>query len=135
MAPIYTSPESVLENCRPITEACDRVRAFIEAGQPVHFITGRSGLVKAATVAQLRAWIHWSIQPSQVHVNGVWAGYAAMQAHKAERLRELGALLYVGDHAADEAAAMDAGIPFLHADAFAAGEPLPVVNQALVMLR
>lgn len=133
--PVYTSPESVLENCRPIEAACRRVRGFIEAGQEVHFITGRSGLVKAATLAQLRAWIHWGIQASHIHVNGAWAGYEAMTVHKADRLRALAARVYVGDHAADESAATAAGIPFLHADAFAAGAPLPVVNQTLVALR
>lgn len=125
--PQYDSPESVLENCRPIWEACNRVRDLITAGHEVHFITGRSARVKAATLSQLRSWVHFSIMPSHVHVNGPWAGYDALAVHKAERLRALGAVLMVGDHAADESAAMDAGVPFLHAHAFAAGAPLPLI--------
>ena len=126
--PDYCSPESILENCRPIQAACDRVLVLIEAGFEVHFVTGRSKVVLKPTLAQLKTWISTSILAEQVHCNGVWAGYDALQEHKAERLRALGAVLMVGDHAADEAAAMDAGIPFLHADAFAAGAPLPLAT-------
>lgn len=123
--PVYESPKSVLENCRPILEACSRVEALIESGVEVHFITGRSGLVKAATVAQLRTWISAKVTAAHVHVQGAWAGYEALAVHKAERLRALGAVCMVGDHAADESAAIDAGVPFLHALRFAAGDPLP----------
>jgi hypothetical protein len=129
--PVYTSPESVLENCRPIWDACERVRGFIEAGHEVHYITGRSGLVLTATLRQLQAWVHQSVTSTRIHCNAAWAGYEAMTAHKAARLRHLGAVLYVGDHAADEAAALDAGVPFLHADRFAAGDPLPLPSTLL----
>lgn len=126
--PDYCSPESILENCRPIQAACDRVLVLIEAGFEVHFVTGRSKVVLKPTLAQLKTWISTSILAEHVHCNGVWAGYDALQEHKAERLRALGAVLMVGDHAADEGAAMDAGIPFLHADAFSAGAPLPLAT-------
>lgn len=124
--PVYTDCESVLEACLPIQAACDRARSLIEAGHEVHFITGRSKVVLRPTLAQLKTWISTRILAEHIHCNGVWAGYDALQEHKAERLRALGAVLMIGDHAADEAAAMDAGIPFLHADAFAAGAPLPL---------
>lgn len=124
--PVYTDCESILENCRPIWAACERVLALIEAGHEVHFITGRSKVVLRPTLAQLKTWISTRILAEHIHCNRVWAGYDALQEHKAERLRALGAVLMIGDHAADEAAAMDAGIPFLHADAFAAGAPLPL---------
>lgn len=127
--PVYEDPESVLENCRPILAACSRVLELIEAGYEVHFITGRHGVVKRATLAQLKTWISTSILEEHVHCNGVWAGYDALAVHKTERLRALGAVLMVGDHAADEAAAMDAGIPFLHAVNFAAGDPLPGLTE------
>lgn len=124
--PIYNDPESILENGRPIWSACERTLALIEAGHEVHFITGRSKVVLAATLAQLKTWISTRILAEHIHCNGPWAGYPDLQRHKAERLRAIGASLMVGDHAADEAAAMDAGIPFLHADAFASGAPLPL---------
>lgn len=126
--PDYIDPESVLENCRPILAACERAQRLIEEGFEVHFVTGRSAVVKRATLAQLKTWISTRVLAEHVHCNGSWAGYDALQEHKAERLRALGAVLMVGDHAADEAAAMDAGIPFLHADAFAAGAPLPLAT-------
>lgn len=132
--PDYIDPESILENCRPIWAACERTLALIEAGHEVHFITGRHAVVKRATLAQLKTWISTTILAEHVHCNGVWAGYDALQVHKAERLRALGAVLMVGDHACDESAAMDAGIPFLHADAFAAGAPLPLLATPFPLL-
>lgn len=92
----------------------------------MHFVTGRSAVVLLPTLAQLKTWISTSILAQHIHCNGPWTGYSELQTHKTERLRALGAVLMVGDHAADEGAAMDAGVPFLHADAFAAGAPLPL---------
>lgn len=117
--PDYLNPE-VLAKAVPDLDVCRRIRSLIEAGQQVHFITGRSHAVKEFTVSQLRACVHQGIQPEQVHTQAEFVGYDVMAAWKGTILKNMGASWYVGDHSADYEASQIAGIPFQHASKYSA---------------
>lgn len=118
--PDYLSPVSLAE-AEPDLEACSRVRAIILAGNPVHFITGRTHKVRAITLNQLRAYIHPHIAENHLTTQETFLGYAQMAEYKAKALKDCGAFGYVGDHVADQEAAKQAGVPFLYAHEFRAG--------------
>jgi hypothetical protein len=117
---------SSLEAATPHWPTCLRIRTLIEAGYDVHFITGRSHAVRPVTLAQVRRFVHPSIRDDQVHTQAAFTGYDDMAAWKATRLTAIRAEWFIGDHAADQAAASLAGVPFQFAQAYQdAGQSAP----------
>lgn len=121
--PDYLS-EFSLSQAHPIRQACSRVRALIDAGTPVTFITGRSHQVRGITLQQLREHVHPDIDGEWLVTQATFTTYEAMVTYKAKVLRYIKAVGYVGDHTADYQAATEAGVPFLHAVEWAAGVEL-----------
>lgn len=115
--PDYLSPAS-LALAMPDIAICARVRNLIELGMDIHFITGRSKEVSETTLDQLRAFVHPNILPSRLHMQDAFTGYRTMAAWKANKLREVKANWFVGDHLADEEAAFEAEIPFQYAETY-----------------
>jgi hypothetical protein len=115
--PDYLDPLS-LEKAKAHWPTCVRIRTLIEAGFDVHFITGRTGAVRDVTLRQIRTFVHPSISPSRLHMNGRFTGYDDLAAWKAKKLQEIGSEWYVGDHEADKVAATMAGVPFQFAQAY-----------------
>jgi phosphoglycolate phosphatase-like HAD superfamily hydrolase len=123
-----SSSVSVKAGCIPHRRACDRVRRLVEAGHEVHVISGRGQVLRNVTRRQLTEWVHEDLSDAgRLHLQAYFTDYAAMRTWKAQVLRTIGAEIYVGDQEADSLAADDAGIPFLHADRFRAGDDLLVL--------
>lgn len=124
----YQSAEAVLAGSRPIPRACRRVAGLIDAGVPVAFVTRRDGsFLREATLQQLRAYVHAEIRDDQVHMIPQFEGFEHATTWTVRLLRQLRPVAHVGDHDdLDRAAASAAGVAFLHADAWARGDPLPL---------
>lgn len=113
-----------LNEAKPMP-SCGRVKALIEDGHEVHFITGRCHPVRGVTLLQLQAHVHASIQDRHLTTQDTFLGYGAMADYKAKALQAIQAEGYVGDHAADRKAAALAGIPFMYAQEFEEGGAWP----------
>src|SRR5690349_3076302 len=122
--PDYLDPVS-LDAATPHWPTCLRIRTLIEAGYDVHFITGRSHAVRPVTLAQVRRFVHPSIRDDQIHTQDQFTSYDEMARWKATRLKAVGAEWFIGDHAADQAAALQAGVPFQFAQAFQDASLIP----------
>jgi hypothetical protein len=123
----FASADAVAKGTVPHKQACDRVRELLDAGVPVAFVTRRAAAtMRAVTMAQLRAWISVDVQDNQVHMPHEWRGYQAGLTWSIATLQTLDSQAHVGDHEVlDRQAAQLAGVPFLHANDWRRGDPLP----------
>lgn len=86
-------------------------------------ITGRTEAARRITLKQARRHLGRDIV---VITQESWQGMDALVAYKAAAIREAGCHAYVGDTDQDRLAAKLAGVPFLHADAFAEHGLIPL---------
>lgn len=106
----------------PIEAAVRRARSLRRLGHPIVVVTGRREELRWMTELQVAVLLGPGVP---IHMQAQWRGVSGLVAMKSETLRGQGAALFVGDSVFDARAAEAAGTRFLHATAFAAGEPLP----------
>lgn len=120
----YAEAAAVLAGTVPNPVACCRVKGLIQDGWEIYYLTGRGRHLVEATLQQLRRHVDAGVDEAHVIHQESWRGYSEMQRYKAEHLNRLQPAWYCGDQRTDELAALDAGIPFIHAEAWRRGESI-----------
>lgn len=84
----------------------------VALAHPIVFVSGRSEVVREAIQTRLNELG----LPGALYLQQTWRGDSEMIGFKANVLRNTGAIVFVGDHASDAAAAERAGVAFVQAE-------------------
>lgn len=118
----YDDPDQVAA-LEPIEAAIRRLAALRRQGHGIAVITGRPESMRLLTQLQVSVIAGKGVT---LDMQTGWLGVAHLTSYKAEALRSKRASLFVGDSVSDRMAAERAGVPFMTAQDFSDGQPLPL---------